>query len=176
MTEVGEWSDPYFTTGIRTTDETPPTMKVNGRPKEKLPNGTYKGTVFIEFSEPVYYVKDNGDGTQTAEPLTAKYFYEHLNTDCEISDKNLLGSAIRFTTVDGRANSPVRTISFWYSKASRGSTIVDEDLVLCDKSLNVAGYVRLDFDDSLDTTIPEPDPNNPTHRVGFVGSWTPAIN
>lgn len=177
MTEVGEWSDPYFTTGIRTTDETPPTMKVKGTPVQKLSNGTYKGEVLIEFSEPVYYVTKDTDGTDKAEPLTADVFYKDLlESSCEISDKKLIGSAIRFTTVDGRANSPIRSIRFWYAKASRASSIVGQNLVLCDKSLNMAGYVRLDFDDSINPEIPDADPNVATNLIGFVGSWTPAEN
>ena len=166
-TQVGEWSTPYFTSGIRTTDKTPPDIIVKGRPNKKLQDG-YSGDILITFTEPVYYVVENQDNIPEAVPLTPRKFYEDLAAiNCRILDPQYF-SLVRYTTATGADDGPMTSIQFKYADASSSSNIVGKNLVLCDKNVNVAGRVSLDFSTTQD---PEGDLNNPLNMIGFTGGW-----
>ncbi len=167
-TQVGEWSVPYFTMGIRTTDKTPPDIIVKGQPNRKNTKG-YSGDILITFTEPVYYVEDDGDGVPEAKPLTPERFYQDLIANsCRIFDKKTQINLITYTTVSGKSDDAMTSISFRYAEASSASSITGNELRLCDKNVNVAGRVSIDFDDSIKENG---DPNVISHVIGFQGGW-----
>lgn len=105
----------------------------------------YSGEVTLTFSEPMYYIVDEGDPLL---PLTIDAFKEGLvygNFDVEFPDSNVVVDSYKTTSTDTGVRA-LKSVTLKFSKVYNNSTI-NYVYLLSDKNTNIAGSLHLTFVD-----------------------------